>query len=274
MCWRYWRPLPETQFASRAAKRFVRKLLPTKSIRISFLGHLFIYLHRTGYSGISSLLSGDDFHWWGQRHLPVTPHTFISIRPHPPVALPVVWFPNFTFASKISQPLPRKGLGDLPGEPLVTRHIFSCPHHLWGQGISTPSLQPTCSSIPEWSREQFWVLGPFSFQLLMVSFNHTHSNSCPGILVLEPCRTCLGNNWRSKKGIQLEFGGQLNYLVQVTFSLNTFLSLWGHRLVNITIILENSVSQFCLNALPSKGKTKSHAFIIIFLLNMQVEGRH
>lgn len=274
MCWRYWRPLPETQFASRAAKRFVRKLLPTKSIRISFLGHLFIYLRRTGYSGISSLLSGHDFHWWGQRHLPVTPHTFISIRPHPLWLSLLCDFQISPLHPRSHSLSPGKGLGDLPGDPLVKGHIFSCPHHLWGQGISTPSLQPTCSSIPEWPREQFWVLGPFSFRLLMVSFHHTHSNSCPGILVLEPCRTCLGNNWRSEKGIQLEFGGQLNYLVQVTFSLNTFLSLWRHCLVNITIILENSVSQFCLNALPSKGEAKSHAFIIIFLLNTQGEGRH
>lgn len=44
MHWRHWWPLPEMPLAYRAAERFVHKLLPTKSIRISFLSHVFIYL--------------------------------------------------------------------------------------------------------------------------------------------------------------------------------------------------------------------------------------
>lgn len=210
MCWRYWRPLPETQFPSRAAERFVRKLLPTNSIRNSFLGHLFIYLCCTGYARINLLLSGDDFHWWGQRHFPVTLHTFISIRSFSPVALrsclswlPVVWFANVTFASKISYPLLRKGLGILPGDPLVPGHVFSWHLHLWRQGILTPSLQPPCPSIPGGPGEQLWVLGQFSFRLSM--FCPLPINSFPGILVLGPCRTCLGNPGSREKGIQLWF---------------------------------------------------------------------
>lgn len=43
------------------------------------------------------------------------------------------------------------------------------------------------------------------------------------------------------------------------FSLNSFLYLWRHCLVYITNILENAVSQFYINTIPSK-RVESHCF--------------
>lgn len=138
MCWRYWRPLPETQFASRAAERFVRKLLPIKSIRNSFLGHLFIYLHHTGYSGISSLLFGDDFHWWGQRHLPVTLHTFISIRPPSSCGSPHCVISKFHLCIQDLTASPQEGPGRPARRPSGNRACLLLPASSLGSGNLYP----------------------------------------------------------------------------------------------------------------------------------------
>lgn len=164
MCWRSWRPLPEKPFASRTAERFVRKWLPTKSIRISFLGHLFIYLCRIWYSGINLLLSGDDFHWWGQRYLPVTLHTVISICPRglagcsgAAVWLPIVWFANLNLC--------------YPRDPRVPGHLYSHPRH-------PAATMPLCP----WAT---WQTAPGDKTVFLSSIHGPPpSNSRPGILVL------------------------------------------------------------------------------------------